>query len=187
MIAGGNGVSRVRCFCRPAGTGGWMWRAFGASGSFFWALCWLMRLGGSLGAWRAGGLRCAGLRLRPGAFALGLPGRPPLRHLRQRLRRFLQIPSGLSTPRAPQAPAAPGSGGLIFTGAGAVGVLLVLATRGVVVEDLAGPAPGRPRGRPCGAYAVSGVGARLVLCGLGVDRTTHFPARGCGPPAALAS
>jgi hypothetical protein len=41
---------------------------------------------------------------------------------------FLQIPSGLSTPRAPQATAATGSGSCNLTSAGANGFLRVLTT-----------------------------------------------------------
>jgi len=65
----------------------------------------------------------------------------------------LRIPSGLSTPRAPQAPDTPGSVSCNLTSAGEICFLRVLATNFGVREDLAGPAPGRPRGRPFGAYA----------------------------------
>ena len=79
----------------------------------------------------------------------------PLRHLRRRLRRLLQIPSGLSTPRASHATATPGSNNCNFPASGEGRVLEVLAAGGGWVEHLAGPAPGRPRGRPLGAYAGS--------------------------------
>ena len=53
----------------------------------------------------------------------------------------LRIPSGLSTPRLPQTQTAPGSIGFIFTGAGAICVLGVLANGGVWRKILRGPPP----------------------------------------------
>jgi len=53
----------------------------------------------------------------------------------------LQIPSGLSTPRAPQATAAPGSVEFTFTGTGTSGLRGVLANSGGWRKVLRGPLP----------------------------------------------
>jgi len=66
------------------------------------------------------------------------------------------------TPRAPQAAATPGSGEFSLAGAGAGGVLEVLACGRAGLKRLAVPAPRRPRGRPGGAYAVSCVGVMTL-------------------------
>jgi hypothetical protein len=87
---------------------------------------------------------------------------------------FLQIPSGLSTPRAPQATGATGSSSCNLTVAGASFLLRVLLIGGVGEEDLAGPAPCRPRGRPCGAYAVSCVGVVSLREACAVSRFAGF-------------
>jgi|GEM_PF-4181150 len=105
------------------------------------------------------GLGGAGLRLRSGAFAPDCP----VVILVAASGGCLRIPSGASDAPPPQAHATPGFFGFSFAGAGANWVLEVLANSGVVVVDLAGPAPGRPRGRPSGAYAVSCVVA-MTLC-----------------------
>ena len=120
-------------------------------------------LGGVFMAFRIGFLRrpvwrgpgVAGLRLRSGAFAPDYPV----------VILVLAFGDSFGFPRAhlhappPQAHATPGSFSFSFTRAGAAGVLKVLASTRLGEERLAGPAPGRPRWRPLGAYAVSCVGA----------------------------
>ncbi|EFF77949.1 hypothetical protein HMPREF0004_0735 [Achromobacter piechaudii ATCC 43553] len=106
----------------------------------------------SFGARRGGGGREAGQRLRSGAFA---PDCPVVILVAAR-GGCLRIPSGLSTPRLPPTTAPPCSISGNLTGGGKSGVLGVPGEGGDGEEDLAGPAPGRPRGRPFGAYAVRG-------------------------------
>ena len=106
---------------------------------------------GSWAARRGGGTECAGQRLRSGAFAPDCP----CVILVVAYGNCLRIPLGLSTPRAPPAPATPGSVRCNLTSVREDRVLRVLAPDGDGEEYLAGPAPGRPRGRPLGAYVVS--------------------------------
>ncbi|CAB3689524.1 hypothetical protein LMG3431_04795 [Achromobacter pestifer] len=105
----------------------------------------------SWAARHVGGLWGAGQRLRSGAFA---PDFPVVIFVAA-CGGCLQIPSGLSTPRAPQATNAPGSISCNLTAAGASGFLWLRIDCGEVMEDLAEPAPCRPRGRPRGAYTAS--------------------------------
>jgi len=123
----------------------------------------------SFDAWGVGGLRGAGQRSRSGAFAPDFP----LVIVVVAFGDCLPIPSGLSTPRAPQAADTPGCVSGHRTSAGAIGLLRVLLTGGVSEEYLAGPAPCRPRRRPRGAYAVSGVGGMALR----ISRLITVPGR----------
>mgnify|MGYP007003618728 CR=1 FL=1 len=130
---------------------------FGGRGGRWRLRRWDGGCGCSFDVWRVGGLGRAGQRLRSGAFAPDCP----VVILVAACGRCLRIPSGLSTPRAPQATHAPDSSSCALTSAGENGLLGVPTNVGVVVEDLARPAPCRPRGRPRGAYAASCV---VALC-----------------------
>ena len=96
------------------------------------------------------GLRCAGQRLRSGAFA---PDCPVVIFVTAfggsfRFPRAYRLPAHPRPPprRAPVVGSLPSLGRVSF---------FRFSSPIEGVEDLAGPAPGRPRGRPLGAYASS--------------------------------